>query len=421
MKNVLRMMLSGIVMCVMTTSLMGAEPKPEVNYDESKVPAFELPSLLTCADGSVVTTARQWERKRRPEVLEMFEQQMFGCTPKEKIRMRTEVVAENPAALGGIATSQQVRFTFEAGGRTLEALLLVYIPNERKGRVPVIWQYNFQGNPSTTDEPDILPTMCATSIWGSDKYARGAQKTRWNYRLALERGYAVATMCYEDICPDTPQKRDLGAEALFRGYTTATQRDDEWQAIGAWAWGSSRVCDWLCRQRWVDKRHITIAGHSRLGKAALWAGAQDERFSAVISNCSGCGGAALSKRCFGETVGAITRSFPHWFCPGYASYGEGEAAMPFDQHELLALVAPRHLYVNSAKEDQWADPKGEFLATLAAGEVWRLYGMKGLPSEMMPAVHTPLRGDIGYHIREGIHDVTDYDWTAWLDFLESVR
>ena len=394
---------------------------PDVNYDEAKIPPYDLPALLVSNDGNIITSSRQWEKQRRPEIMEYFQSQMFGRTPREKISMKARQVAVNEHALDGAATSRQVLLTFCGNGRTLQAMLLVYVPNDRKGRVPVIWQYNFQGNPSTTDEEDILPSSCASSVWSSDKYARGAQKSRWNYRLAIERGYAVATMCYEDICPDSPSKRDLGAAALFSNYGADAGQPDEWQAIGAWAWGSSRVCDWLCRQKWVDKKHIAIAGHSRLGKAALWAGAQDERFFLVISNDSGCGGAALSRRCIGETVAAITTSFPHWFCPAYSRYGNNEAAMPFDQHELLALVAPRHLYVNSAVEDRWADPHGEFLSTLAAGEVWELYGMKGLPQTTMPGPQQPLRGDIGYHLRDGVHDVTDYDWNAWLDFFDAVR
>ena len=415
-----RIALVTLLLVLPLLGMQAAKWKTVVNYDEDKVPSYELPALLVCNDGTPVTTARQWTKKRRPEIMEQFRSLMYGRTPTQKIRVATELVAENPAALGGKATSQQVRFTFSGNGRQVKAMLLVYIPNERKGRVPVIWHYNFQGNPSTTDETDILPSECATSVWGNDKYARGAQKSRWNYLIPIERGYAVATMCYEDICPDTPEQRDAGVEALFDGYTTATQRPDEWQAIGAWAWGSSRVCDWLCKQRWVDRKRIAIAGHSRLGKAALWAGAQDERFAVVISNDSGCGGAALSRRCFGETIEIITTSFPHWFCPAYSQYGFNESAMPFDQHGLLALVAPRHLYVDSASEDQWADPRGEFLSTLAAGEVWTLFGMKGLPSTEMPPIHTPLIGDIGYHIRAGIHDVTDYDWTAWVDFCDRV-
>ena len=212
----------------------------------------------------------------------------------------------------------------------------------------------------------------------------------------------------------------LGIPSLLPDYDVANRKQNEWGAIGIWAWGYSRIADYLQKERRIDKNRMAVLGHSRLGKTAVWAGAQDKRFKVVLSNDSGCGGAALSKRVFGENVGRITANFPHWFCPAFNQYSENEASLPFDQHELLALIAPRHAYVASAEDDSWADPKGEYLSLYYAGPVYRLYGMQGLPNIEQPAVHQPQHYDVGYHIRAGKHDVTPYDWQCYLDFLDAI-
>jgi len=247
---------------------------------------------------------------------------------------------------------------------------------------------------------------------------RGGQADRWQVGMVVDHGYSTVTAWYTDLCPDRIGGLDENVASIFSTGGTEGRADDAWGAIGIWAWGLSRALDYLETDRSVDARRVAVHGHSRLGKAALWAGAQDPRFAMVISNDSGCGGAALSKRVFGETVGLINKTFPHWFAKRFRAYDDNEAALPVDQHELLALVAPRPLYVASASEDLWADPKGEFLSAKLAGPVYALFGKTGVGVDEMPPVDSPVGGTIAYHLRTGKHDITAYDWAQYLKFAD---
>lgn len=387
-------------------SVIGQE---EANYDESKIPPFTLPPLLESKGGETIATVEQWEEIRRPELLALFGEQMFGKTPQGDVEVSYRILDDYHSALEGSSTRKQIEITFTKGDIRRKALLLMYLPNFVKTKVPLFFCCNFQGNQTVSMDPDIIPTTDAE---------RGAAQSRWPLEKITSAGYGIATVCYSDFFPDNKEGYKESVLSLF-GYESEEEIPaDGGQAISAWAWGISRVLDYLETDWQVDASKVILMGHSRLGKAALWAGAQDTRFGMVISNESGCGGAALSKRSVGETVGAINRAFPHWFCKNFRLYNNKEGELPFDQHALLALIAPRPLYVASAVEDRWADPKGEFFSASYAGEVYKLYGMQGLETETMPAVDTPLMNRVGYHIRSGVHDVTDFDWDCYILFAD---
>lgn len=375
-----------------TVSLL-AQKNARINYEECKVPHFQLPELMLGNDGKIIKSIADWEQVRRPEILKMFMEYEYGYTPARKIPVKYQVLSECSDFLGGKATMRQVKFSFTNNGKKIESVLLLLLPNHRKGKCPVFVVYNFLGNHSLCNDTRIEFPVSFSFLKEKDDplWNRGGRTERWPLCKIFDRGYAIATMCYTDIQPDDFENREHGIESLFPPFHRLMQDCNEWGAIGAWAWGSSRILDYLETDERIDINRVAIMGHSRLGKAALWAGAQDQRFKVVISNDSGCSGAALSKRVVGENLCWITCRFKHWFCPAYGQFANNEEKLPFDQHELLALIAPRHLYVASAEGDKWADPRGEYLGAYYASEVYRLYGLKGLESINMPNIHQPVQ------------------------------
>jgi len=417
--------LGSIVMALLAPMAPGQNAPP--NYDEAKVPPYTLPDPLVCADGTRVTSVRLWERKRRPELLRLFEQQVYGRAPGRPAGMKFEVTSLDRHALGGRATRKEiaVRFTAHRAGPSLN--LLLYLPNGWKGPAPVFLGLNFNGNHAVHPDPGIRlsdrwmlaeRSPCIVSNRATEA-CRGIEAARWPVEKILARGYALATAYYGDLEPDFPEGWKLGVRAaLSPDGTNTVFPPDAWGAISAWAWGLSRALDYLQTDRAVDAQRVAVIGHSRLGKTALWAGARDRRFAIVISNNSGEGGAALARRWYGETTADLNRRFPHWFCGHFKQYSHNEAALPVDQHELIALIAPRPVYVASAEEDRWADPRGEFLAARHAEPVYRLYGRPALGVDDWPPANQPVGRFIGYHLRTGPHDVTDYDWAQYLDFAD---
>lgn len=400
--------ITGLCLLFSLASTQAQEPN-EANYDESKVPQFTLPELLKCNNGQEIMTAEQWESIRRPELMTLFTEQMFGKMPADKVDVSYKKLDDNHSAINGSATRKQVEMTFTRNGIEHKALLLMYLPNQIKTPVAMFFGCNFQGNQSISDDPGII-----TSV--SSKAERGAAKSRWPIEKIIDAGYGVATIWYFDFFPDQNDGQNNSILTLFGKNNANELATDEGQAIAAWSWGVSRVMDYFETDTQINAKEIILLGHSRLGKTALWAGAQDQRFAIVISNESGCGGAALSKRAYGETVNRINTAFPHWFCKNFRQYNRNEEALPFDQHELIALIAPRPVYIASALGDQWSDPRGEFLSAYYAGEIYKLYGYKGLESDVMPAIEKPEQNRVAYHIRNGKHDITDFDWDNYIKF-----
>ncbi|MCA9186540.1 MAG: acetylxylan esterase [Pirellulaceae bacterium] len=415
---------------ILATMLLGstfvtnvwAQPQPfSPNYDEDKVPKFELPDPLVAADGSRVDSADAWRSEQRPRLLKLFAEQMFGITPTTPFQQHFTLHSADDQALDGTATRKLVTINVQGNGRTLPLDLLIYLPNKTRQPAPIFVGLNFEGNHTAHADPEIpFPRQVYKSGSGEKivPAARGAQSGRWPVEQILARGYGVATMYCGDIDPDFDDQFANGVHPLFYEPGQSQLHDDQWGTIGAWAWGLSRIVDYLMTDADIDHERIIVMGHSRLGKTAMWAAAQDERFAAAVSNSSGCGGAALSRRRFGETVQRINQNFPHWFCRNFKKYNNNEDALPIDQHELVALVAPRPILICSAVNDRWADPRGEFLSGKYASPVFRLLGVEGMAADEMPAVDAPVYSRIGYRIREGDHQVLPGDWSIFCDFAD---
>ncbi|WP_221929999.1 glucuronyl esterase domain-containing protein [Fodinibius sediminis] len=375
------------------------EERPGYNWRESGVPDYELPEVLRTTSGSTVQNKEEWPRRRR-HILELFRTHMYGRRPGPPEELSFEVVQEDPQAMKGRATLRRVAIKSRHEGRRHEFELILFLPNDVSGAIPVFMLMNNRA-PSNTD-----PT-------------RKEKSGFWPAEEVIDRGYGIAAIQNNDLAPDDEDRYHEGVIRLFEGEDASVDREaDAWMALAAWGWGASRVMDYFESESGIDNSKVALLGHSRGGKAALWAGAEDTRFSIVISNNSGSGGAALSRRRFGETVKAVN-GFDHWFAENYMAFNDREEALPFDQHMLISLMAPRAVYIASAGEDLWADPRGEFLSLAHASPAYGLWGYEAVEPDEMPPLDQPLvAGPRGYHIRSGGHNLTPEDWNHYMDFAD---
>lgn len=389
----------------------------QANYDESKIPSYELPALW---DESLDMTASLWENETRLQHIETFKKEMFGHFPLEDLQLSYDETQPDVEVLNGLGLLSNISISFSNNQKTHKADLLIIRPKEVEN-APIFLGLNFYGNHTIMDDTRIpLPKgelMINKSLGILSKIAnddsRGVRSHRWPIELILKEGFALGVLYCGDLDPDYDDDFKNGVHQLV------DSKEYQPTTLAAWAAGLQAALTYCEQDENINHEQAVAIGHSRLGKAALWAGVIDERFAMVVSNNSGCGGAALSRRAFGETVNRINTNFPHWFTESFKKYNGEESKLPFDQHTLLSLVAPRPLYVASASEDLWADPKGELTSLKETAPVYGLYNSPSILHAEIPPTNSVYWADKqGYHIRKGKHDITSFDWQLYLDFAK---
>jgi hypothetical protein len=398
------------VLLVASTPMFGREPKEydsNVIYDESKIPAYDLPSLLVTAEGTPVTTAEQWQNVRRPQILSLFSNFIYGRVPEpdSPIKVEFRVMKTDPEFMGGKATRKDVGIRFSNDKGRAEMLVLVFVPNKATKPVPAFMKHSFNNTKSRDFE--------------AHPQQKGRLRNGWPLGDFFDRGYGFVAVYQQDLVAHNEVEFLKGIHRLFYRKGQSFPKAYEWGCLSAVAWGAMRAMDYLETDNDVDHTRVALMGHSKMGKATLWTAALDERFAMAISAQSGCAGAALWRRKSGETLEKMVTRFPYWLCRNAWKFVHQEDDLPVDQHMLLACIAPRPVYVHSGVDDTWADGRGEYLSAYHASEVYRLLGKKGLTSESSPPVgQAIIKSDVGYHIREGGHSIDTYDWQRFLDFAD---
>src|SRR6266540_3113041 len=391
-----------------------------VNYDESRVGSYTMPDPLKLNNGAPARDAKTWLQKRRPEIVRLFEENQFGRSPGRPAGMSFDVFDKGAPALDGKAIRKQVTVYFSRDKAGPKMDLLIYLPAGARKPVPLLLNLSFSANSSVVDDPGVKPG----EIWNREKKrvpaTRGSNLGRLNVAPFLSSGIGVATVYYGDIDPDFQGGLPYGVRSLYLKPGQTEPAPDEWGAIAAWAWGLSRAMDYLETEKSVDAKRVAILGVSRLRKTVLWAAAHDSRFALVIASCSGEGGAALSRRWYGETVKHLTAPslYPYQFAANYQKFGDHVDQLPVDAHMLLALIAPRPVLLQTGDTDKWSDPKGEFFAAVGAGSVYRLLGKQGLEVDQMPIAGQAIMHTIGYYMHSGGHGTISSDWDQFLKFMQ---
>ncbi|MGH9407358.1 MAG: acetylxylan esterase [Terriglobia bacterium] len=392
-----------------------------VNYDEAKVGAYALPNPLMLPGGRPVSDARTWRDVRRPEIVRLFEENQFGRSPGRPAGIRFDVFDKGTPALGGKAIRRQVTIYFSPKKKSPKLDLLIYVPARARKPVPLLLNISFTANSSMVDDPGVKQG----EVWSYRTHRRIPAPKNFHFgRVPVDRlldaGFGFATFYYGDVEPDFLGGLPYGVRALYLKAGQTAPAPDQWGAIAAWAWGLSRAMDYLETDRDVDAKRVAIMGVSRLGKTVLWAGARDTRFAMVISSCAGEGGDAISRRNYGETIAHLVAPgrFPYQFCANYQKYARRVNKLPVDANMLIALLAPRPALLQTGSTDYWSDPKGEFLAAVAAGPVYRLLGKQGLGTDRWPPPGKPILHTLGYYMHDGGHGVLPADWNVFLEFME---
>lgn len=393
-----------------------------VNYSEDSVGTYILPDLLTCNDGKKVTDTKMWTGKRRPELLRMVEEIQYGKMPPRPPDLKFNVFDKGTLAFNGKAIRKQVTIYFTKDTSDHKMHLLIYLPANQSKPAPMLLNISFSAYCQVVDD---------TGLWIGDIWTREGKKikadqpgrfSKIDVEQFIDAGIGFATVYYGEIEPDFKGGLQFG---IRKQYLKDGQKEpvaNEWGAISAWAWGLSRVMDYFETEKQIDSKRISLQGASRLGKTVLWAGIHDTRFKMVIASISGEGGAAISRRNYGETIQHITDTSRYYyqFAPNYHSYADKVNDLPFDAHALVALIAPRPLLLQTGSTDYWSDPKGEFLAAIAAEPVYNLFGEKGPGTTKMPAPNEKalLMNHLGYYMHDGGHTVLPGDWTLFIEYMK---
>ncbi len=393
-----------------------------VNYDESKVGTYTLPDPLKLNNGKKVTSKDVWMKKRRPEILEMYKEYQFGQAPSNIPEPAYDVFDKGTLAYNETVIRKQVRIFFSKASQDHYMDVLIYLPKDAEGPVPVMQMINFTANSAMVDDPGVRQG----TIWNRELEQKepAPEKSRFgsfDIKPFTDQGIGIAMVYYGDISPDFDGGAQYGVQALFKKDGIENRNPDEWGAIASWSWGLSRIMDYFETDDQVDANRVALFGISRLGKTVLWTGARDDRFAMVIASCSGQGGAALNRRNYGEAIAHITAPsrYDYQFAVNYQKFGEDPNKLPFDSHMLISLMAPRSLLLQTGDEDLWSDPKGEFLAAVAAEPVYELFGEKGLETDQMPSADEALIDNpLGYYMHEGGHGTVPSDYEVILEFIQ---
>ena len=391
-------------------SLTAREPKEhdaDVNYDEASLPHYDLPPLLVAGTGEPITTPEQWKNQRRPEILGLFSNLVYGRTPQPPSPIKTEfeVTDVDKNFMDGKATCKDIQIRLSNDNGSVSMHFLVFVPNAAPKPVPAFFKHSFdntKGNGFKASETN-----------------QGKLNNGWPLGEFFDRGYGFCAVYHQSLVRHNEVEFLQGIHQLYYPEGQSFPKSYEWGVISACAYGAMRGMDYLETDDDIDHTKVAIMGHSKMGKTTLWTAAQDERFAIAISAQSGCAGAALWRRKSGETMNKMVTRFPYWLCRNAWKFAEREDDLPVDQHMLLACIAPRPVYVHSSTDDTWADPRGEYLSAYHASPVYQLLGKQGLDSEQSPEVGKAIiKSDVGYHVREGGHSIEPYDWEQFMNFAD---